>query len=162
MGDAGKEEVRALSALIRRPVRVGMYETVLNVWMDDDKASMRTECYDVVETHRELRINRRGIRLYGWTRPKGDFIATLGRWDCQGYMTRWEDDFTPVIMHKVGKIFTFSEWREQVTFERDCHRPGASRFPVDSYQRVLDGDDYGAGTYNPPKMQNHWPMGVPR
>lgn len=161
MAESTKVDLRRLSAQIRRPVRIGMYESVLEIDVGDESATMKTECYDVRETHRELRIVRKGIRLYGWKKPEGDFIATQVRpWIPQGYVTVWDESFVPVIQHKQGKMYTFAEWREQVTFERDCYRPGASRFPIDSYQRVLEGSDCGEGSYNPPKMDKHWPIGV--
>lgn len=155
MASDHKVALRELSSRISRPVRIGMYESVVEIVMEDDRCYLRTECYDVHESRRETRIKSQGTRLYAWSRSKS------GPWDCLGVVTVWDESFVPVVHLNRGKCLSFAEWRDQLNYERDCHRPGTPRHPLDNFDRVFDGLDCGIGSLNTKKMEKHWPLEIP-
>lgn len=140
-----KMELKALCALIGRPVRIGAYESIDEIKLESDKASLRVIVHVITENHRELTIAQRGVRLMGWTRNES------GPWNCEGVFTIWDEEFAPVIHIKRGRVMTPEQVRVQIDFERMCYRPGTPSQPLDNYDRVLRGDGH-----NSKKMDKHW------
>lgn len=61
-----------------------------------------------------------------------------------------DDTFTPHAVHEAANQHRDErEQRERRTFEGDCYRPGASRFPMDNAQRTSEG-------YTTERMTKHW------
>lgn len=144
-------DLKMLSRLIDRPIPpLRPYETYIGYQVSGSFVSFSIETHLVTETRRELRLNKRGVRMVS-------FVLKDGDWAFEGQLIMWDDDFTPIVTVKSGKILTMTEWRAQRNFERDCHRPGASRMPLDNFDRTFDGLPVGgADRLSSPKMQKHW------
>jgi len=89
------------------------------------------ETYEVKVLVREDRYLRKGTRVVIYKRAGS-------RWFQETDSVSWDDDFQPYVYEKVGRRKTADELVAQREWETMCYRPGNSRTPLDSYDRVLD------------------------
>lgn len=125
---------------LRRTTRVRVpmkeWETFIKVLESDECIMAMIETYEVKVLVREDRYTKKGIRILTFLPRKG--TNAVGSWYLEDDRVTWDDDFIPFTFEKVGRRKTADETIEQREWEKMCHRPGNSRNPLDSYERVLD------------------------
>jgi hypothetical protein len=118
------------------------HEELIDCKLADGKAVVAIRRYRVTETHSELRFTARGTVLRYWM---------LNKWGCwveyEPILT-WDSDFEPYTVSKFERKSP-DEHRESELWAAYCYRPGASRYPLDSFDRVAVED-------STPAMNKHW------
>lgn len=127
-----KPEDRAKVEQLRQATngfRLGLkeWETIKKVVSQGSTILVSIDTYDVKVLVREDRYLRHGTRL---------LVFENGRLDDE--ITQWDDSFEPYVFEKVGRRDTAEELTARRDWEKMCHRPGNSRTPLDSYERVCD------------------------
>lgn len=123
------ERVRTVTGT--RRMRLRDWESVQSATFGDNKVQLIINTFEVQELVREDRFNRKGWRMI-------EFTLVNNVWRITFDQTSWDDDFEPYVYEKVGRRMTAEELIEKRDWEKLCHRPGNSKTPLDSYDRVLD------------------------
>lgn len=113
-------------------VRLRDYESIANYQVNDKGIALVIETYEVKIMAREDRYLAKGMRVMFWlTNSSGSlYLATDS--------ITWDEDFEPFVYEKFGRRKTADEFHEQREWEKLCYRPGTTRSPLDSYERVCD------------------------
>lgn len=120
------------------------WETVNVCQIHDSIIMVQIETYDVRVLVREDQYNKKGVRYLA-------FVKSGGRWGLETDMTVWDESFVPYVYEKIGRRKTADEIIAQREYEKMCYRPGNSRNPLDSYDRVLDPT-----VRSTPRMEKHF------
>lgn len=118
-------------------VTVRPFERVIKYFASDDRDAVLLETFRYVETRYEFRVTGHGKRLVAFTTSGAQSV------------TAWDEEFEPFVIRKTGHVRTPTESRDQITFERDCYRPGSFRTPLDNFARVKAGPTTDA-------MERYW------
>lgn len=137
--------LKEVSALIGRPVSLGVYERLVKSVVTEDIVSLTIERWTVKETAREWRIVAHSHRVIGWARPESGSEV----WDYVGSVDLPDDSWQRIVHLKYGEPNTPQRLRERRDFAQDCYRPGTHAHPMDSWLRALDGS-------STEQMDKHW------
>lgn len=101
---------------------------------------------------RETRFTQRGTRVlaYRWS-ASGENAGLWQKVTDFGDFVMWEEDYPGEIIVHFGRSNTPESVAERRKYERDCHRPGTDRSPMDNFDRTLDSNSH-------PKMERHWEL----
>lgn len=124
------------------------YEEVVSFGVDSGQAVIVLRRYSVQETTGQLRYMKSGLVLRYFDSVSDEY--GMPAWREAPPLLTWDSDFTPYVVAKFNGR-TFAEDREKELWARDCHRPGASRFPMDNFDRTAA---YPSMTTEP--MTQHW------
>jgi hypothetical protein len=124
-----RAKVEALRQITGYRLGLKEWETITGMLVDPEtkNAMVSIETYEVKVLVREDRYTRKGMRVLSFVNGK-----------LADDTTTWDDEFVPYVFEKMGRRKTADEMIEQREWEKMCHRPGNSRFPLDSYERVCD------------------------
>lgn len=125
-------------------------ESVINLVVAPTQVSVVLSVVTSREKGMFIEITGLGTRLYSFT-----YSENTNSWLPIKPITVWAEGFEPQLMRIAGQSITPTEYVEKLWFARECHRPGTSANPMDSFERTLDG-------YTTNTVQRHWKVAVPR
>lgn len=144
------KQLRELRRVTGKNIAVPMFAKVDKVVVSDDRCAVRLEVHEFADRPHDYIISNKGTRTYLFARNDA------GKWECDVFTT-WDEpgEFAEVVIGKLYRRTTPADWLAALEFARDCHRPGSSAQPMDSYERVLQGDT-SPSLASTEKMARHW------
>lgn len=150
--NASMKVVAEIARETRLPVVLPPHATVLSVsiepWYEatSDTIMVTFDIYEVVETIRESRFVKHGMRIVSFTADE-----TGHRGFTTKSITVWDDDedFSPFTINKIGRIETPQEYAARRDWEAMQYRVGTLNNPLDNADRTAEG-------HTTASMQKHW------
>ncbi len=125
------------------PIKLPYHSKLEAIVIEDWQVIVRYTRYQAAIMSRETRYTA------AWV-VAAIYVCVDDAWSFHDTYEAADDTFQPHAVHEAaGEHRDETEQRTRRTFEGDCHRPGASRFPMDNAERTAEG-------YTTHKMQKHW------